>query len=62
MNSQNGHLEDSIILSVIIPRETLKTLNLRSIDPSDSMQNFIHTMNFRKTQGFKVVEKVEFEI
>lgn len=62
VNSQNGHLEDSIILSVIIPRETLKTLNLRSIDPSDSMQNFIHTMNFRKTQGFKVVEKVEFEI
>jgi len=55
VNSQTGHLENSIILSVIIPRETLKLLNLRSIDPSDSMQNFVHAMNFRKTQGFRVV-------
>lgn len=62
VNSQTGHLEDSIILSVIIPRETLKTLNLKLIDPSDSMNNFIHTMSFRKTLGFKIVEKVEFEI
>lgn len=61
VNSQTGHLEDTVILSVIIPLETLRTLRFKSIDPSDSMQNFVHTMNFRKTQGFRMVNKAEFE-
>lgn len=62
VDSKTGHLEDSVILSAIIPRGTLRTLNLGSIDPSDSMQNFVHTMSLRKTLGFRIVEKVELKI
>ncbi len=59
LNSQTGHLEDQPILSVAIPLETFNTLNLDAIDPSDSMGNFIHNMNFKKTAGFSSVDKVE---
>lgn len=58
LNSTTGHLEEQAILSVIIPPETLVKLNLYSIDPSDSMSNFICNMNFKKTIGFSKVEKV----
>jgi len=34
---------------------------LEAIDPSDSMQNFVHNMSFNKTRGFVIVEKVELE-
>ncbi len=61
LNSKTGHLEETPILSVIMPPETIESLNLESIDPSDSMQNFIHNMKFSKTAGFKGVDKVELE-
>lgn len=60
LNPQTGHLEKQVILSVKIPRQTLDTLNLDRIDPSDSMRNFLHNMKFRKTSGFEVVERVVF--
>ncbi len=58
LNSATGYLEDKPILSVIIPLATIDLLNLNAIDPSDSMQNFIHNMKFKKTTGFTEVEKV----
>ena len=58
LNSATGHLEEQPILSVAISRETLFRLNMQSIDPSDSMKNFVHTMNFKKTTGFMPVSKV----
>ncbi len=61
LNSKTGHLEEKPILSVIISSKTLDKLNLDSIDPSDSMQNFVHNMNFSRTTGFKEVKKVELE-
>ncbi|HDZ04734.1 hypothetical protein [Maribacter sp.] len=61
INTKTGHLEEQPILSVIFPPETIDNLNLETIDPSDSMQNFVHNMNFSKTKGFSVVEKVELE-
>jgi len=61
VNTKTGHLEEQPILSVIFPPQTIESLNLETIDPSDSMQNFVHNMNFNKTKGFSVVEKVEFE-
>lgn len=61
LNSATGHLEDQPILSVIFIPETIKKLNLITIDPSDSMQNFIHNMKFNKTKGFSAVSKVELE-
>jgi hypothetical protein len=59
LNSSTGHLEERTILSVIMVRETINSLNMETIDPSDSMQNFVHNMKFVKTKGFSPVEKVE---
>jgi hypothetical protein len=58
LNSATGHMEEQPILSVAISRETLFRLNMQSIDPSDSMKNFVHTMNFKKTTGFMSVSRV----
>jgi len=60
LNSATGHLEDQPILSVIFVPETIEKLNLETIDPSDSMQNFLHNMKFNKTNGFSAVSKIEF--
>jgi hypothetical protein len=56
LNTSNGYIEDAIILSVMIPRKTLETLNLEAIDASDSMKNFNHSMSFKKTIGFSAVD------
>ena len=58
LNSATGHLERQPILSVAIPRATISTLNLETIDPSDSMRNFVHQMDFKKASGFLAVAKV----
>lgn len=58
LNTKTGHLETSPILSVCISRSTLQTLNMDSIDPSDSMSNFIHNMSFKKNKGFEAVSGV----
>ena len=59
LNTQTGYIEKQVILSISIPIDTIKKLNLRMIDPSDSMRNFIHNMNFKKTVGFHAVEKID---
>ncbi len=59
LNPQTGHLEDKIILSVAIPRSTLEQINFDTIDPSDSMRNFVHRMNFKKNSGFMEVEPID---
>lgn len=61
LNSATGHLEDQPILSIIFVHETIEKLNLETIDPSDSMQNFMHNMKFNKTNGFSAVSKVELK-
>lgn len=59
LNTKTGYIEEQPILSVSIPRETLDGLNLETIDPSDSMRNFVHNMDFKKTSGFRVVQKID---
>lgn len=59
LNSRTGLLEKIPILSVLIPKETLNKINLDAIDPSDSMDNFNHCMQFKKTEGFKPVGKID---
>ncbi len=56
LNSKTGHIEESPILSVAVARDTLQSLNMDYIDPSDSMSNFVHNMSFMKTKGFEAVE------
>lgn len=60
INTQTGHLEDQIIISAIIVKETLHQINFKYIDPSDSFNNFLHNMNLKKTKGFSAVEKISF--
>ena len=59
LNSKTGFLEKQPIVSVLIPKQTLEKINLDSIDPSDSMSNFKHFMQFKKAEGFKPVEKID---
>lgn len=56
LNTGTGHLEEQAILSVAIPRKTVERLNFQLLDPSDSMENFVHRMDFKKTKGFQPVE------
>ena len=58
LNTQTGHLEETSIVSAAIPRETIRSLNLDLIDPSDSMSSFAHRMHFNKTSGFSGVERL----
>jgi hypothetical protein len=59
LNSQTGYMEEKTILSVAIPQETLGRINLERVDPSDSLNNFVHRMKFRKTRGFQAVEAID---
>ena len=61
LNPATGHLEEAPIVSVLVPRATLQRLNLQNIDPSDSMQNFLHRMSFKKAKGFEPVEALSPE-
>jgi len=65
LNTKTGHMEEQCILSVAISRDTIASLNMDKIDPSDSLDNFVHNMVYKKTKGFEVVEKLKpssFEI
>ncbi|MEH7308234.1 DUF4236 domain-containing protein [Neobacillus drentensis] len=59
LNTSTGYHEDIVVLSVKIDRSTLNRLNFDTIDCSDSMVNFEHKMNFRKTKGFAPVERIQ---
>lgn len=58
LNTQTGHVEDQPIVSTAISRKTLGKLNMNSVDPSDSMGNFIHRMNFNSRKGFSAVTPI----
>jgi hypothetical protein len=59
LDEATGHLQELPILSVAFSRKTLLSLNIDNIDPSDSMQNFLHHMVFKKSSGFSAVEKIK---
>lgn len=59
LDSQTGHMLEQPILSVAIQRKTLETLSLNLVDPSDSLKNFVHEMDFKKTKGFKPIKKLD---
>jgi tetratricopeptide (TPR) repeat protein len=62
LNKQTGHLEDTPILSVAIPRKTFDMLNFENLDPSDSLKNFVHNMDFKKGKGFGPVKVLDSTI
>ena len=56
LNSATGRLELQTVVSVIIFPGTLERLQFDTLDPSESMRNFIHRMQFSKASGFSPVE------
>ncbi|GAB5408790.1 MAG: hypothetical protein BalsKO_11550 [Balneolaceae bacterium] len=61
LNTSTGYIEEQAILSVAIPRKTFNQLNLQTIDPSSSLENFVHNMDFKRTKGFNTVEVVDWQ-
>lgn len=56
LDTATGHPRLSTLLAASFGREQLAALNLEKIDPSDSMKNFAHRMNFKKSTGLVAVE------
>ncbi len=59
LNKTTGHQEPTPILSVHFVKETFARLNLSNLDPSDSLANFNHVMNFKRTKGFERIEPLK---
>lgn len=59
LNKSTGHDDEICILSILIDKKTISRLNMGYIDPSDSMGNFAHNMDFDKKKGFQAVDKLE---
>jgi len=58
LNTSTGFKEEKVILSVMMNPDTIMMLNMETIDPSDSIKNFVHNLKFSKTKGFNPVDKV----
>lgn len=59
LDRATGYMVDTPILSVQFVRPTFNSLKLSAIDPSDSMANFNHEMNFKRTKGFSLIEPLK---
>ncbi|MFC2031374.1 hypothetical protein ACFLWA_11695 [Chloroflexota bacterium] len=59
LNTQTGHMEEEPLLSAQFPRESMESLNFESLDPSDSIANFVHRMNFKPLKGFAPVDSLD---
>jgi hypothetical protein len=58
LNPENGHMEETPILSVRYVRETFENLNLSRLDPSQSLNSFVHNMVFSRTKSFSGKESL----
>jgi hypothetical protein len=56
VDTSTGAMADQPILCVEMPRSTLDGFRFDSLDPSDSLKNFRHVMDFKKTKGFRPIE------
>ena len=55
---KTGTYKDITILSVVFDRATLEKLNLKSMEPTFVLDNFICNMRNQKTSGFKSVDRI----
>lgn len=55
---ESGLNKDITILSVVFDRETLDKLNLKTIESTLALDNFICNMRHQKTTGFRSVERI----
>jgi hypothetical protein len=59
LDASTGHLKNSAILSVAIPRDTFSKLNPLHLVASDSMSNFVHRVDFKKSRGFAGISPLD---
>lgn len=50
LNEATGHLEESVILSVAVPRETVPRIQWADVDPVRCLDNFNHRSGLKKTK------------
>lgn len=59
-DESSGLSKDVTVLSVLFEREPFERISFNTIDPSDTIETFKNNMNFKKTQGLKPVDRVDF--
>lgn len=52
-------LDDETILSVKFDRTTMASMRFGFLDPSDTMERFVHNMDYNNRSGFSRVERIE---
>lgn len=57
---ESDHTEDKAIISVFIPKQTLRTIELSNIQPSESIKHFKHSIDYKKTKGFNVIQPLTY--
>lgn len=58
LNTATGNEDEITIVSVMIKRDALMTINFERIDPSDCLAGFEINEKFRKTAGFAPVDRI----
>ena len=58
LNTATGNEDEITIVSVMIKRDALMTINFDRIDPSDCLSGFEINEKFRKTAGFAPVDRL----
>lgn len=59
VNTATGNDEQQTYVSAVFDRAAFDNINFERIDPSDTVGSFKCNMDFKKTKGFKPVEKME---
>ena len=58
LNTATGNEDEITIVSVMIKRDALMTINFERIDPSDCLAGFEINEKFKKTAGFAPVDRL----
>lgn len=58
LNTATGNEDEITIVSVMIKRDALMTINFERIDPSDCLAGFEINEKFKKTTGFAPVDRI----
>lgn len=59
LNSANGQIQESVVLSVFFPREGMRGINFEKADPSDAVSTFKHSMSFSRGKGIAPVIPID---
>lgn len=61
LDSATGRISVAPVLSVGMPKETIKGMRFERVDPSDAMELFTHRMGFKRSKGFGSIKPLESE-